>query len=515
MTSVDIQPKDLLEDETLSQKLIKKWFWLYFFSFLIGPAGYLIRMMISNSGGVSVADVGVLYSIISLVSFLNIYNDLGLTESLQYFLPRYRVKKEYNNIKTTIWLSLGIQIISSIFIALGLWFGADRLAVHYFHSDASAQILHFFCIYFLGINLFQTLQSIFIAFQKTFDYKLVDFIQTWATVAFTAFFFFTGKQTILWYSLNWLLWLGVGILIALILYKKKYHKQLMQGRFQWNKPALKEYKSYALWSFLGLNIGVAFGQLTQLLVIYFLGAEQAWFFSNFLSLSNISIVLISPIIWLIFPMVSEMVSKKETKKLEMLFGFFYTFFSIFALSLAVFLIALGPEVALVLFWKKFIFSGNLLTIWSIFSVCIILTNFNFSVLAGMGKIKERVAIMGVATLFLLGANIVGMRIAGTYGAVMAFGLSYLLLGILSWWLLRKDISIKVNRWFIFKNVVILVAMWVALFLTKWNVFVVDDFQRYINFVKMAILWLIFYGIFVGFNYKKLLMLKEEVKKLRG
>ncbi len=513
--STHTPPKDLLEDETLSQKLIKKWFWLYFFSFLIGPAGYLIRVMISNSTSVSVADVGVLYSIISLVGFLNIYNDLGLTESLQYFLPRYRVKKEYNNIKTTIWLSLGVQMVSSILIALWLWFGADRLAVHYFHSEVAAQILHFFCIYFLGINLYQTLQSIFIAFQKTYDYKLVDFIQIRAIVAFTIFFFFTARQTILWYSLNWVLGLGVGILIAWILYRKKYHKQLMQGRFEWNKPALNEYKTYALWSFLGVNIGVVFWQLTQQLVIYFLGAEQAWFFANFLSLSNISVVLISPIIGLIFPMVSEMVGKKETKKLETLFGFFYTFFSIFALSLAVFLIVLGPEVALVLFWKKFIFSGHLLTIWSIFSVFIILTNFNFSVLAGMGKIKQRVAIMGIATLFLLGASLISMKIAGTYGAVLAFGLSYLLLWILSWRLLRKDISISVNRRFIIKNIIILVLMGAILLLIKWDIFVLDDLQRYSNFGKMVILWLIFYSIFVGFNYKKFMLLKEEVKKLRG
>jgi len=109
---------DLLQDETLSQKLIKKGFWLYLFSYLIAPGGYLIRLLISNSPEISVADVGILYSIISLISFLNVYNDLGLTESLQYFLPRFWIKKEYNHIKTTIWLSLGVQVLSSLIIIL-------------------------------------------------------------------------------------------------------------------------------------------------------------------------------------------------------------------------------------------------------------------------------------------------------------------------------------------------------------------------------------------------------------
>lgn len=140
---------DLLQDETLSKKLIQKGFWLYFFSFLMGPAGYLIRMMITNSGSVSVADIGIFYSIISLINFLNAYNDLGLTESLQYFLPRFWIKKQYNHIKTTIWLSLGAQLCTALLIGVLLFFGADRLALNYFHSESAATILKRFCFYFL------------------------------------------------------------------------------------------------------------------------------------------------------------------------------------------------------------------------------------------------------------------------------------------------------------------------------------------------------------------------------
>ena len=77
----------ILQDQPLWEKLIKKGFWLYFFSFLAAPAGYLIKLFVSNS--ISVADVWVLYSILSFVWLLNTYNDLWLTESLQYYLPRF------------------------------------------------------------------------------------------------------------------------------------------------------------------------------------------------------------------------------------------------------------------------------------------------------------------------------------------------------------------------------------------------------------------------------------------
>jgi hypothetical protein len=45
--------KELFKDETLAEKLIKKGFWLYLFTFLIAPTGYIIRIILSNNLPVS------------------------------------------------------------------------------------------------------------------------------------------------------------------------------------------------------------------------------------------------------------------------------------------------------------------------------------------------------------------------------------------------------------------------------------------------------------------------------
>ncbi|MDO4764323.1 MAG: hypothetical protein Q4A00_08095 [Flavobacteriaceae bacterium] len=44
----------------------------------------------------------------------------------------------------------------------------------------------------------------------------------------------------------------------------------MQGSFERDKPMLKQYRNYALWAFLGANIGNLFGQVIQQMVMYFL-----------------------------------------------------------------------------------------------------------------------------------------------------------------------------------------------------------------------------------------------------
>ncbi|OQY37905.1 MAG: hypothetical protein B6229_07270 [Spirochaetaceae bacterium 4572_7] len=58
---------------------------------------------------------------------ISIYNDLGLTESLKYFLPKYRIKEQYNYAKTAIFISLGVQIITALIIIIILWLVAPWL----------------------------------------------------------------------------------------------------------------------------------------------------------------------------------------------------------------------------------------------------------------------------------------------------------------------------------------------------------------------------------------------------
>ena len=500
---------ELLIDQPLWEKLIKKWFWLYLFAYLSAPAGYLIKVLVSNS--LSVADVGILYTIVSLITILNVYNDLGLTESLQYFLPRYRIKKQYNYIKTSIYFSLIAQIFTAILIAIFLWFGAPWLAVHYFHSPEAVDILKYFCLYFLWINIFQVLQSIFIAFQDTFNSQFTELIRNWAILWFTFFFFITGQWNISNYSLNWILWLAVGILIAWIIFWIKYRKHILQWKIVIEKPMLTEYIKYALRCFLWLNVIMLFGQITQQIVIVMMGAEAAWYYTNFISLFTITNVILWPIMWLIYPLTSELIAKNDSEKLSSLFNFFYTYFTIAALSLSCLLLVLGPEIALIVYGKKFILSGILLSRSSIFSVLTILFLFNYVVLAGIGKVKERVKILWIATAINIILDIVLIRYLWIYWAIISLMASWSILFVLSYRMIVKIYKIKVDRKFMIKNTIVIVILTIIVYIIKNKIFVFDDIMRYRNLWLLILITIWFYLLFIWFNYKKILLLKKELK----
>lgn len=52
----------LNDDIPLKDRLLRNGFWMYFLSFIIAPAGYLIKLMVSRQ--LSVEDIGLVYSII-------------------------------------------------------------------------------------------------------------------------------------------------------------------------------------------------------------------------------------------------------------------------------------------------------------------------------------------------------------------------------------------------------------------------------------------------------------------
>lgn len=500
-----ISDSKILNNETLREKLIKRWFRLYFFSFLTAPARYLTKLFISNS--LSVADVWILFSIISFIKILNIYNDLWLTESLQYFLPRFLIKRQYNYAKTSIYLSLAVQIFTAIIIATILRFWAPRLSIHYFHWENAIITLKYFCFYFLLINLFQTFQSIFIAIQDTFSCKLIEFIKQWSITLLTIAFFIIWNANIELYSLIMILWLLIGIIIASTIFKKKYSKELLQWKFEYYKPMVKEYIKYALRCFVWLEVSSIFWNIIQQFIIIFLWAEAAGYYSNFTSLYSIITTIIWPIIALVFPMTSEIITKKDTWKLKNIYSIFYTYLTVSILIICCLIIPLWKEIGYTLFGTKFAFSGTLLSYWAIFSLFTIFSAFNFWILAGMWKIKQRIKFMWISLITSI-ITLISIKWIWIYWWVLALWTWYITLRLLSFIELYKNQKFSVNRWLIINNWLLCIIIWFFLRKAKDLIFISNDSERYYNLIKLIIIALSIWWLFILINNKQIIKLKK-------
>jgi len=86
----------------------------------MAPVSYGVKMIMT--GTVSQEDYGIFVAVISFVMILGSYNDFGMADSLNYFLPEHLHKKDAKKITQTLSIALVTQILSSSCIAVILFF---------------------------------------------------------------------------------------------------------------------------------------------------------------------------------------------------------------------------------------------------------------------------------------------------------------------------------------------------------------------------------------------------------
>lgn len=507
--------KEILQEETLSHKLISKWFRAYVFVIFTAPLWYLIRLVASNA--LSVADIWIFYWVLSLITLLYSYNDLGLTESMQYFLPKYWLENKKWQIKNTIWLSFFMQLITWIIIFCLLFFNAEWLAIHHFHAIEATNVIKIMSFYFLWYNVIQVCSSIFVAFQDTFSSWLMQFCNMFSVLIFSILFRIFASFNVSLFALARIIWVAMWISIWLIQLFRKYSHLLKLPREEIDKSLISRQFKYAFWVFLTTNISTLLGNVDQQLVLNKLWAESSWYFTNMLSLLMIFFSVIWPFLALLFPITTELSTRKEKEKFRMLESTMYTHFAFLAIVMWWIFLVFWQEISVLLYGEKFRFSWELLQIlWP----CLIfncLSSLNFYLLAWLGKIKQRFAILLVSLIVNVTCNVLVLFVfkLDLHAVITVLALSRVIQFI--WWLIyiRKEYPFSFDWKFFFKNILI---VWVLCLLFRWiknnsELFYPDQNRRQLLFM-LAGICMIYVWIIAWFNRWKIKSLRNEVKKVR-
>lgn len=353
--------------------------------------GYIVKMMISRD--LSVEDVGIIYGIISFIMLISSYNDLGATESLNYFLPKYIVEKQYGKAKYLFLLALKTQLLTSIVFIVVLFFLRWWLSENYFDADIR-DTLSVAILFLFGINIFHSGIILFSVSQDTKLSKSAEFIRLGGTALWTGILFFSDQWNVFTYMSAWIIWLLIGCIFSLILAYNKYYKPYflhVQSDGEWE--LWKVFFRYSLATLVASNIGTVLSQVDMQLIIYFLDGESVGYYSNYLSLIGLPFMIIGPIIGFIFPVIAELVWRKDDQKIQTIVQEFSMYFMIISIWMSVFFLQFWADMSSILFWEKFRMSGTILAYSAPFIFFNFMTQIAFQVLAGIGKIKERAKIL--------------------------------------------------------------------------------------------------------------------------
>ena len=441
-------------EQPLAHTLIKKGFWVYFFTFLTIPTSYVTRILISNH--LSIAEVGILYSILGVMWLLTIYNDLGFKETLTYFLPKYLVHKQYNKFKTTLITVFILQLVTGIIFSILLYLTSDRLAIHYLHSPEAVRILHIFIVYFFVTIFYLSIDMLFMVFQDVFWNKLLDAIKNVAVMCFMI-----GVSRSMYdhsmtrYSLGWVIPPIISVIIGVIVFLTKYNYTLIWPQREWNQSDFTSLAKYAFWILIGNNLLVLFGQIDLQMIVYFLGTQMAGYYSNALTMSSIAPGLLAPIFGLILPMISQLQATKSTDRIALLVNLLIKYLWLGSMIISIYLLVFGPQIAFALYGPKRAYAGIIIRYLSISSMISTLTLLLLTVYAGLGEIRDRITIIITAIISLIIANFISIMMGrGVIGIAIITSIIQLFLYVAFVITLdRKHITIHYDRWFMIKNFV--------------------------------------------------------------
>ncbi|MDD2693503.1 MAG: oligosaccharide flippase family protein [Candidatus Gracilibacteria bacterium] len=462
----------LLKEESLSRKFITKGAWLYLFVFLTAPLGYVIRIILT--GDLNPSEIGIIYGTISLLSLLGTYTDFGLTESLNYFLPKYIIKNDYARTKYLLLFTLSVQIITSTLVSLGLFFGSSWIAGHYFHTEQAQGVIQILTLYFIGIHLIQVITTFLNAIQNTKIMKMIEFFRMFVTMIGASILLFSGSGNIYSYSWTWIIGLYIGLIFGSIIFYISYYRQHLTIPLQKDTLLRKEIIKYSLGTLFSANVGTLLHQVDMQFLTYFLGVYDAGIYAIYLSLVGIPFIFLSPLISFLFPVISEIGGRGEKAKIKTIYSTFSTYASVIIAWMAGLFFVSSEEIAAFLFGETFLGSGIALYFVAPFLIFNILVQINFQILGGLGFVRKRIEILIWTLLLNISVNLIcilGYKYGyipfpnGSAAASFSVGISWILMWFLSYRAIH-EYTVGFNWRFFLQNIGAIIFFMIAFVLLE-------------------------------------------------
>ena len=319
------------------------------------------------------------------------------------------------------------------------------------------------------------------------------------------------------FALAWILWVAVWIWIGIFQLIKKYPELFKLYRDKIDTSIITTQFKYAFWVFLTTNISMLLWNVDQQLVLNKLWTEASWYFTNMLSLLGIFILLVNPFLNLLFPVTTELSTRKEKEKFKLLESTTYTHFAFLAIVIGWVFLVFWQEISVLLYWEKFRFSGELLQIlWP----CLIfncLSTLNFYLLAWLWKIKQRFSILLISLIVNVTCNVLALYVFNLdlHAVVGILALSWAVQFI--WWLIciKKEHPFNFDWKFFLKNVGLI---WLLCLLFRrvknLSALFIPNQNRWQLLFMIIWICLIYVWIIAWFNRWKIKVLLNEVKKIR-
>ncbi len=425
---------------------------IYIITFLSGIISYLVRILFARN--LSLEEYGLFYAVLGTIFFFSFIRDLGLTETATFFLNKYSVKGDKKKLNQVFWMSVIPQLCFGIIIGLSFILLSDYLSIHFFKNSLAKPIIILVALLFSFHTLIPSISYLFYAIHNFVIGRLVDFLQMFSILVIS-YLCFTILPTHIKYMIPAVSYLLAYIIVIttfyFILFKKYPYFKI--NNFSWNKKLFNEMRNYAFLVLLSTGGTLLLTYSDTILLTLIRGVSAVGLYNIALPCLNIILIFLNPTINILFPIISRKYHSKDVVGIKKILSLIYNYILVFTLPLAILFFVFSPLIIKVLFGPKYLGATNTLRVFSLFFVFMALRNLNFSIIAGVGKPKERSIIMYYGAGFNIIMDLLLIPKFGATGAALATGLGFALMSYLTYRLIQKHYPVRVD-WFLQLRVII-------------------------------------------------------------
>jgi len=447
--------------------------WVYVFAFLGSVFGYLVRIMYARN--FSVAEYGLFYAVLTFILLFGPLRDFGFNSSQGFYVNKFLVSKKYAEAKGVYYVTLGIQILIAVLISLIIFLLKPYL-VHYFFRDKLANsMIDILLLLFIIQPIILSITNAFGSYQKFLLFQIDDFLNI-AFIFLFSLLFFNLKFTLLTAPLSYLFACILTIVIYLFLYKAKLKTLQVKAKFE--GKATKDVFKYAIAISLGSVAGVMLPYTDIIILTWAKGVNSVGYYNVVLPSMQIILTMVTPALNILSPIAVNLYhSKKETQLLS-LASMIYNNLLIFTLPIAAIFFIYSSQVIYFVYGAKYLAASSALKVYILFYIFIILRRINFVFIGSIGHPSYTSKVMWIGVVFNTTLNLFLIYFFDYLGAVIAAGLTYLLMTLLSYNFLRKKVTINIDYQQQFKTIIavilfilcaLLLEKFIVISIPKWGI----------------------------------------------
>ncbi len=411
---------------------------VFILSMLGGAAAYITRVVLAR--GLGPEKFGLFSSVFTLVIFFLFFRDLGFPQALIKYVAEFQAQKKYGEIKSAILSVFAMQMIGSIFLGLIFFFMADFLAIHYFKAAEAAPILKILIIYIFGSVLFIVTKDTLLGLQQTFLFALGEFMKNTIVLGLVLLFFAFGM------TLYAPVWAYAFVCFVLFL----FYLPWLLHYFPFFKEKISDYRGvrrslffFAVPVFFTAAGGKVIGYIDTLLLTYFRPLEEVGVYNAVLPTALLFLYLGSTIATTIFPIVSELLAKKDHKRVRDGLRLIYKYLVVISFPIVGYFLVYAHFFLVSFFGLGYITGVLAFQILLIGVMVFMIASINHTVFSAIGKpaLVTKI-ILGSAVLNII-ANLFLIPRYGLTGAALSTTLSYILAFVWSMVLMKKHLGVQI------------------------------------------------------------------------